>query len=48
MENDEDIPEPIKEEDYKGNISYRTTSRRHYFNNKRSYETRSIYKLNNR
>lgn len=30
MENNEDIPEPIKEENYKGNISYRTTSRRHY------------------
>ncbi len=26
----EDIPEPIIEEEYKGNISYRTTSRRHY------------------
>jgi antitoxin HicB len=30
MENNQDIPEPISEEDYKGNISYRTTSRRHY------------------
>ena len=30
MENGEDIPEPIKEEDFKGNISYRTTSKRHY------------------
>jgi len=30
MENDQDIPEPIREEDFKGNISYRTTSRRHY------------------
>ncbi len=30
MEQEEDIPEPIKEEDFKGNIAYRTTSRRHY------------------
>ncbi len=30
MENGEDIPEPVNEEDYKGNIAYRTTSRRHY------------------
>lgn len=30
MENNEDIPEPVKEEDFKGNIAYRTTSRRHY------------------
>lgn len=30
MENGENIPEPVKEEDFKGNIAYRTTSRRHY------------------
>lgn len=30
IENNEDIPEPIKEEDFKGNIAYRTTSRRHF------------------
>lgn len=24
------VPEPIKKEDYKGNIAYRTTSERHY------------------
>ena len=30
MENNEDIPEPLKEEDFKGNIAYRTTSKRHY------------------
>ncbi len=30
MENGEEIPEPVKEEDFKGNIAYRTTSRRHY------------------
>lgn len=30
MENQEEIPEPVKEEDFKGNIAYRTTSRRHY------------------
>ncbi len=30
MENNQEIPEPISEEDFKGNISYRTTSRRHY------------------
>ncbi len=26
----EEIPEPINEAEYQGNISYRTTSRRHY------------------
>jgi predicted RNase H-like HicB family nuclease len=30
IENNEDIPEPVKEKDFKGNIAYRTTSRRHY------------------
>lgn len=30
MENNQEIPEPISAEDFKGNISYRTTSRRHY------------------
>jgi predicted RNase H-like HicB family nuclease len=30
MENNQDIPEPVKEEDFKGNIAYRTTSKRHY------------------
>ena len=30
MENNEDIPKPLTEEDFKGNIAYRTTSRRHY------------------
>jgi predicted RNase H-like HicB family nuclease len=34
MENNEDIPEPVKEMDFKGNIAYRTTSRRHYLINK--------------
>lgn len=29
MSNGEEVPEPIKEEDYPGNISYRTSSRRH-------------------
>jgi len=30
LENGEEIPEPIDQEKYKGNIAYRTTSRRHY------------------
>jgi antitoxin HicB len=30
MKHGEEIPEPISEDDYKGNIAYRTTSRRHY------------------
>ncbi len=34
MENEEDIPEPVSEDDFKGNIAYRTTSRRHYLINK--------------
>jgi len=29
MSNGEEIPEPIKEEDYPGKIAYRTSSRRH-------------------
>jgi len=31
LKNREPIPEPIKKEDYKGNIAYRTTSERHYY-----------------
>lgn len=27
----EKVPEPIKKENYKGNIAYRTTSERHYY-----------------
>jgi len=30
LENDEEIPEPIDEDQYKGNIAYRTSSKRHY------------------
>ncbi len=30
MKHNEEIPEPINEKHYKGNISYRTTSKRHY------------------
>jgi len=30
LKNDEEVPVPIKKEDYKGNIAYRTTSERHY------------------
>lgn len=31
LKNDEPIPEPIKKEEFKGNISYRTTRERHYY-----------------
>lgn len=31
LEDNEEIPEPIKEENYKGKIAYRTTPKRHYF-----------------
>lgn len=31
MESGDEIPEPIDEKKYKGNIAYRTDSRRHYF-----------------
>ena len=31
IKNKEEIPEPISEEKFKGKISYRTTSSRHYF-----------------
>ncbi len=31
LKNGEVVPEPIKKEDYKGNIAYRTTSERHYY-----------------
>lgn len=30
LKNGEEIPEPIDEEEFKGNIAYRTSSRRHY------------------
>jgi predicted RNase H-like HicB family nuclease len=30
LKNGEQVPMPIKKEDYKGNIAYRTTSERHY------------------
>lgn len=30
LKNREEIPEPIKKEEFKGNIAYRTTSERHY------------------
>lgn len=31
LENGEEIPEPIDSEQYKGNIAYRTTSKRHFW-----------------
>ncbi len=31
LKNKEPIPEPIKKEQFKGNIAYRTTSERHYY-----------------
>lgn len=31
LEQGKPIPEPIKKEEYKGNIAYRTTSERHYY-----------------
>lgn len=31
LEQGDPIPEPIKKEEFKGNIAYRTTSERHYF-----------------
>ncbi len=30
LKNGEEVPEPIKKENYKGNIAYRTTRERHY------------------
>src|SRR4051812_37035924 len=30
LKNGEEVPEPIKREDYKGNIAYKTTGERHY------------------
>jgi len=30
LENNEEIPEPIDKEQFKGNIAYRTNSKRHY------------------
>lgn len=30
LKNGEEVPEPIKKEEFKGNIAYRTTSERHY------------------
>lgn len=31
LKNGEVVPEPIKKEEFKGNIAYRTTSKRHYY-----------------
>ena len=31
LEQGDPIPEPVNKEEFKGNISYRTTSERHYF-----------------
>lgn len=31
LEQGEEVPEPINKEEFKGNISYRTTSERHFF-----------------
>ena len=31
LKNGEEVPEPIKKEDYKGNIAYRTSPERHYY-----------------
>ena len=31
LEDGEEIPEPLSENNHKGNIAYRTTSQRHYF-----------------
>ncbi len=31
LKNNEPIPEPIKKEQFKGQIAYRTTSQRHYY-----------------
>lgn len=31
LEQGDPIPEPVKKEEFKGNIAYRTTSERHYF-----------------
>lgn len=31
LEQGDPVPEPIKKEEFKGNIAYRTTSERHYF-----------------
>jgi predicted RNase H-like HicB family nuclease len=30
LKNREEVPEPVKKSEFKGNISYRTTSERHY------------------
>lgn len=30
LKNGEEVPEPIKKQDYRGNIAYRTTNERHY------------------
>ena len=31
IKNGEEVPEPIKKSEFKGNIAYRTTSERHYY-----------------
>jgi predicted RNase H-like HicB family nuclease len=36
LRNGEEVPEPIKKQDYKGNIAYRTSPERHYYVTKMS------------
>ncbi len=31
LKNNEPVPEPLKKDEFKGNIAYRTTSERHYY-----------------
>lgn len=38
LKNGEPVPEPIKKEDYRGNIAYRTTKERHYYVSKMSHQ----------
>lgn len=40
LKNKEPIPEPIKKEQFKGNIAYRTTSERHFYVAKAAKEMR--------
>lgn len=46
MKQAEEIPEPFKEEDFQGNIAYRTTSRRHFLLSREAQrQTTSLSKL---
>lgn len=38
LKNGEEVPEPVRKQDYKGNIAYRTSPERHYYVTKMAHQ----------